>query len=171
MIKKLLTIMLIILIDLILSITLPFTYNNLSYFKSMLIIILIPVLCILIKDKKIYFIILLILSLIYDLIYSEIYLLIFSILTIITIFNYFYYKKAKVTIYTFILSGIISIILYDLILFITLNIIRYTNNNLIYLFYKISHSLILNLLYLIIIYFVLINSRKLEFKKRFISNK
>ena len=104
-----------------------------------------------------------VLGFIYDLLYSNIFLyntLIFLLLSKINkkIFNYI-----QINLFNKILLLIVNIILYDSINFLIIQISKY--NKLVFndLIYKISHSLLLNIIFIIIINFVL--------KKRFKFNK
>lgn len=151
---------LIIILNIILEYNLPYTYHNLSYFTPMLFIILIPFLNKLIKDKKIYFIVTSLISLIYDLLYSDKLFLIFISYLVVIILNFIFYRKKEFNIKNLIITNILSIIIYDSIIFFSLKIIDKYNYEIHDLLYKITHNIFLNIIITFILYYILCRKKK-----------
>ena len=142
---------------------LPFT-GLLSMFSPMLFLGLIPFIFMLIKNKKFYFLLIGITSFIIDMLYSEYFLFIFILLMIIAIFNYLFLKKISFNFFNLLIVTILNIIIFDSIIFFSLVIFFNYKYEFFDLIYKISHSLILNLIYVSSLYFLF--SRKFGDNKR-----
>jgi hypothetical protein len=153
----------IFLFNMVLVNLLPFV-ESLSIFSPMLFLGLMPFLFMLIKNKKIYFLIVGITSFIIDMLYSEYFLFIFILLMTIAIFNYLFFKKISFTFFNLLLVTILNIIIFDSIIFFSLVIFFNYKYEFFDLIYKISHSLILNLIYVSSLYFLF--SRKFGDNKR-----
>ena len=141
-----------IFLDNLLNNILNFSYNNLSYLNPMLMVVALIIIYELLKDKKNILIISPIIGLFYDLIYSNYFLfntLIFFVLGIIILrFN----SKINFTLINTCLISSLLITVYDTIIFFTLVISKYTNNTIYDLLYKVSHSILINIIYIIISY-------------------
>lgn len=145
-------IVLIFVLNIILNNTLSFAYNDLSIFTSMFLISVIPILKIYIKDNKYYFLIITTIAIIHDFLYSNVFLLTFLIIIIIAVFNHLFYISYKRNLFNIIFTTILSIIFYDSIIFFTLILIYDYSYTIGDLFYKISHSLISNIIIIILLY-------------------
>lgn len=146
-------------INVILLNNLPFTYQNLSFFTPMFLITIIPIINYYLKNKKVYFLIISFLALIHDLLASEIFLLTFVTILIIAFINYLYYTKKTFNLKNLIFTTIISLIIYDCLIFFTLNIMCNYTYQINDLLYKISHSLIINIFLITILYVLVLKSR------------
>lgn len=155
-----------ILLDGILTNILPYTVNNLSIFTPMFTI-LIPIIIypFYIKEEKKYLITLIITGIIYDIFYTNllffnaIVLFIFGLI-IIKLYKNIGYNYIKVLIYS--ILGIILYELFNTIIILIFNLVPITPYK---LFYKISHSLLLNIIYISIIYIIIKKIPK-KYKKR-----
>ena len=150
----------IIILDGIIVYLFPSYFNQLNYLFPMLSI---TFLVSIYGYTKKYLKTSLILGFIYDLLYSSIFLyntLIFLLLSKINkkIFNYI-----QINLFNKILLLILNIILYDSINFLIINFSKY--NKIVFndLIYKISHSIILNIIFIIAIDCIL--KKKLKFNK------
>jgi len=145
-----------ILLDGILTNILPYTVNNLSIFTPMFTILL-PIIIypFYIKEEKKYLITLIIIGIIYDLFYTNllfydaIVLFIFGLI-MIKLYKNIGYNYIKVLIYT-----LLGIILYELFNYLVIIIFNLVSINLLEVIYKITHSIILNLIYVSILYIII----------------
>lgn len=153
------------LLDIIFSTSLPSAYQNISYFYPLLLISSFPIGYSLIKNKKVFFIIVIVLGIIYDLLYSDIVLINLYYFLFYSLFLYIFYNNKDKTYFNIILIGTLGVIFYDFYLFLILNLTKYSNLKIDYLYYKIIHSLGLNITY-ILISVLLLKSRIFGYKKR-----
>ena len=140
----------------------PNSYHDLNYFYPMLTISLIPFLYY--DNIKDYYKFIFIIGIIYDLFYSNLFLFNSLIFLLLSKINIKMLKIMKNNLLTFILLVIINIISYDLILFLLVSI---GNKNFVineYL-YKISRSLLLNVL-ISLIYFLVLKRKTTYLKIR-----
>lgn len=145
-----------LILDGILSNFLPYLVNDLSLFTPMFTVVSIFLVCPLYRKKeKQYYISLFILGIIYDLLYTNLLFfngVLFLIIGLITryIVKNFELSYLKIIVYT-----IITIVFYELVtalLLLIFNIVPITIGSLIY---KITHSLIINIIYVELIYLIL----------------
>lgn len=152
-------------LEIILNNFLPFMVGNLSFFTPMFIIVsLIVIYPFFIKNKTKYFFIAGIVGFIYDLFFTNLLFynaIIFLALSFIISLLYRYINYNYLSLILFI---IISICLYEgcnALIIILFNLVPMSFNK---LFYKISHSLIINIIYGEILYFI-INHLPNKYKK------
>ena len=145
-----------LLLDGILTNFLPFLVNDLTLFTPMFTLVIIFLIYPFYKkhDNK-FFITLFILGIIYDLFYTDLLFLNAVLFLIIGIVVKYIYKYFEVNFYKLILYTILIIIFYEsltgLILFI-FNVVPVTIDKVIY---KITHSIILNIIYIEIMYLII----------------
>ena len=130
----------------------PNYFNKLNYFYPMLTISFIPFICL---NKKSFYILTIIIGIIYDLLYSNIFLynvILFIILISLDkkIKNYF-----KDSLMLFILLALLNIVIYDTIGFLLTIITSYQSITIYDLFYKINHSILLNIMSVFVLWFLL----------------
>lgn len=152
-------IVLTIFLDGILVYYLPSYFNNLSFFYPMLTISLISLLYHYYPLKK-YYRICFIMGLIYDLLYSSIFLYHALLFLLLGKVNSKVYKFFKSNLILKILLVILNIIIYDTIGFIIIKFSHYMIVDIMDLFYKISHSLLLNIM-LVFVDFFFFKKRKI----------
>lgn len=145
-----------ILLDGVLTNILPYTVNNLSIFTPMFTILLpIVIYPFYIKEEKKYLITLIIIGIIYDLFYTNllfydaIVLFIFGLI-MIKLYKNIGYNYVKVLIY-----ALLSIIVYELFNSLIILIFNLVPINPMKVLYKISHSIILNIIYISILYLII----------------
>lgn len=145
-----------ILLDGILTNFLPFLVNDLSIFTPLLTVVSIFIIYPFYrKHEKKYFIILFILGIIYDLLYTN--LLFFNGILFLGIgsLSKYLYKNYEVTPLRLIIYTIIIIVFYESLTGLILFIFRIVPVTFYKVFYKIIHSLLLNIIYIEIIYFII----------------
>ena len=145
-----------IILDGILSNFLPYTIGNLSYFTPLLTLVsLFLIYPFYIKKAKKYYIAALIMGLIYDLLYTNLLFYNSILFLIISILIKYLYKNFEVNYFNIILYIIVIITSYEIIqalIILSFQLVPITISKLIY---KIIHSLILNIIYTEIVYFII----------------
>ena len=142
--KNLVISLLTIIMDGIMVYFIPAYYQQLNYFYPMLTISLIPFLYH--GNERKYYQDVFLLGIIYDLLFSNLLLFNAFIFLFLGKINYKTLKWLKNNCFSFLLLIIINIILYDLICFLLVLFTKYNNVSIMNLFYKIEHSLPLNIL-------------------------
>lgn len=145
-----------IILDGVLSNFLPYTIGNLSYFTPLLTLVsLFLIYQFYIKKTKKYYIVALIMGLIYDLLYTNLLFYNSILFLIIAILIKYLYKNFEVNYFNIILYIIVIITSYEIIqalIILSFQLVPITISKLIY---KIIHSLILNIIYTEIVYFII----------------
>lgn len=137
-------------IDLLLSTNITNTYQNLNYFFPLILITSLPISYLLTKNKIIFFIAIIIIGIIYDLLYSDIPLINLYFLILLTILTKIFYQNKKPTTLNITILTLIGVITYDLYLSLILILTKTQNITINDIVYKETHSLILNIIYLIL---------------------
>lgn len=153
-------------LDTLLSLSIDSAYQNINIFFPIIFVSSIPISYVLIKSKKLFFITYIIFGILLDLLYSDIIFINLYYFLLTGLFCYIFYSNHKTTYLNITLISILSFILYDIYIFLILILIGYSNFNISSLFYKINHSLILNISY-IIISILILKSRILVCKNCF----
>ncbi len=145
-----------IIIDGVLTNFLPYLVNNLSYFTPLFtvtsIFLIYPFYR---KNKRLYFITLFITGFIYDLFYTNLLFYNGVLFVIIGLITYLLYKNFEVNFFKLIIYIILIIISYESInalLLLIYNVVPITTSKIVY---KISHSLIINVIYGEIVYLII----------------
>lgn len=137
-------------IDLLLSTNITNTYQNLNYFFPLILITSLPISYLLTKNKIIFFIAIIIIGIIYDLLYSDIPLINLYFLILLTLLTKIFYQNKKPTTLNITILTLIGLITYDLYLSLILILTKTQNITINDIIYKETHSLILNIIYLIL---------------------
>ena len=145
-----------LLLDGVLSNYLPFLVNDLSYFTPLLTVVSIFILYPLNrKNEKKFFITIFITGIIYDLLYTNLLFLNSLIFLLITVVSKYIYKNYETTCLKLIIYIILIITIYETSYASILFIFRVVPITLYKLYYKISHTLILNIIYSEILYVII----------------
>lgn len=137
-------------IDQLLSTNITNTYQKLNYFFPLILITSLPISYLLTKNKIIFFIAIIILGIIYDLLYSDIPLINLYFLILLTLIIKIFYQNKKPTTLNITILTLIGTITYDLYLSLILILTKSQNITINDIIYKETHSLILNIIYLIL---------------------
>ncbi len=137
-------------IDLLLSTNITNIYQNLNYFFPLILITSLPISYLLTKNKIIFFIAIIIIGIIYDLLYSDILLINLYFLILLTFLTKIFYQNKKPTTLNITILTLIGVITYDLYLSLILILTKTQNITINDIIYKETHSLILNIIYLIL---------------------
>ena len=140
------------------------TFGNLNYIFPNILVASFPICFILIKNKKLYFFLVILLGLIYDTLYSDIFFINAYFFILYSLFLYVFYKNRKVTVLNIVLTSVFCFILYDLFIFFLLILLEISNFKINDLYYKILHSFIINFIY-ILISILILKSRIFSYKK------
>lgn len=143
---------LLVILDGLIIYYIPSYFNNISYLYPMLTISFIPFL---IKKKNSTPYIIIIIGLLYDLLYSNIVLYNVFLFFMLAYINNLISHYFKDSLLLFISLGVINIVIYDTITFLLVIITSYQTITLNDLLYKIENSLLLNIMSIIIFYFLL----------------
>ena len=152
-------------IDLLLSTNITNTYQNLNYFFPLILITSLPISYLLTKNKIIFFIAIIIIGIIYDLLYSDIPLINLYFLILLTLLTKIFYQNKKPTTLNITILTLIGVITYDLYLSLILILTKTQNITINDIIYKETHSLILNIIYLILS-LIILKSRIFGSKKK-----
>lgn len=154
-----------ILLDGVLTNYLPFMENDLSLFTPLLTIVSIFIIYPLYyKREKEYFITIFILGIIYDLLYTNLLFLNATLFVILGLITKFLYKNYEVSYLKLIIYISILIIIYEGLTGTLLFIFHVVPITIIKVWYKITHSLIINIVYAEFVYFIL-NKVPKKYKK------
>ena len=147
-----------ILLDTILSYFIPIYFNKLNYFFPLLTLTLIVFLYGKVKDKY-YFRLVFIMGFLYDILFSYIFLFNSLVFLILAKFIKKINKYIRYNVLTNFIIVIVCIFLYDFFLFLLVYLTKYNTVTLKDLFYKFSHSLILNLSFYILLEIIFKNKK------------
>lgn len=154
-----------IILDITASTLITSTYQNINYLFPQILVSSLTISYLLIKNKKLYFIIITLLGLIYDILYSDIFLINTYFFLLQGLFLQAFYKNKEQTPLNVSLISILTFIFYDIYIFFTLILLKEETFKITELYYKISHSLILNIIY-ITLSLVLLKSRIFTYKNK-----
>ena len=132
-------------------------YSLLSYFYPMLTITTIVYLSNLYTNpnRSNYYLLVFLTSIIYDSIFVGNLLITVSSFMIVAILNMFLKRHLRSNLFNNILMLILSIILYEVFILLLLFVVGYKSFEFGMLLYKITHSLLLNTIYIVIMFLVL----------------
>ena len=132
-------------------------YSLLSYFYPMLTITIIVYLSNLYTNpnRSNYYLLVFLTSIIYDSIFVGNLLITVSSFMIVAILNMFLKRHLRSNLFNNILMLILSIILYEVFILLLLFVVGYKSFEFSMLLYKITHSLLLNTIYIVIMFLVL----------------
>lgn len=141
------------------------SYQNISVFFPMIFICSIPICFNLIKNKKLLLIILVVIGIIYDTLYSDVFFVNIYFFVLYFLFLYGFYLKRKTTFLNILITSILGVVFYDAFVFFLLLFLDYSNLKMTYLLYKIVHSLLFNVIY-ILLSLLIFKSRIFSIKKK-----
>lgn len=132
-------------------------YSFLSYFYPMITITTIVYLSNLYTNpnRSNYYLLVFLTSIIYDSIFVGNLLITVSSFMIVAILNMFLKRHLRSNLFNNILMLILSIILYEVFILLLLFVVGYKSFEFSMLLYKITHSLLLNTIYIVIMFLVL----------------
>lgn len=132
-------------------------YSLLSYFYPMITITTIVYLSNLYTNpnRSNYYLLVFLASIIYDSIFVGNLLITVSSFMIVAILNMFLKRHLRSNLFNNILMLILSIILYEVFILLLLFVVGYKSFEFSMLLYKITHSLLLNTIYIVIMFLVL----------------
>ncbi len=142
-------------LDLILSNFLPYMVNDLSLFTTMFSTITIFLVYKLFDDDKKYFIYSFIFGVIYDLFLTNLFLYDGIVFLFIAYISYLIYKNFEVNSIRNVIYIVLIIIIYELVFALSILLFNLVPISINKVFYKITHSLISNIIYGEFIYFII----------------
>lgn len=145
-----------IILDGILTNYLPYLVNDLSLFTPSLTVVSIFILYPLNRKKETkFFILMFIVGIIYDLLYTNLLFLNGLLFVLIAFISKIIYKNFETSYFKLIIYTILIIVIYESLYAGILFIYRVVPITIYKLFYKISHTLILNIIYTELLYFII----------------
>lgn len=145
-----------LLLDGLLTNYLPFLVNNLSLFTPLFTLISISIIYPFYRKKeKEYYSMVFIIGIIYDLCYTNLLFLNAIMFLIIAIVSKYIYKNFEITFFRLIVYTIIIITIYEFITAGIIGILGLVPITIERIIYKITHSIVLNVIYVEIIYLIL----------------
>ena len=154
-----------IILDGVLTNFLPYLVNDLSIFTPLLTVVSIFILYPLNRKKENkFFILIFIVGIIYDLLYTNLLFLNGLIFVLIALISKVIYKNFEISYLKIIIYTIIIIVIYESVYAGILFIYRVVPVTFIKLLYKISHTLILNIIYTELLYLI-INKLPKKYKR------
>ena len=150
-----------IVMDLLLLNIYRVTNLNLNYFYPMFTLSSLVYICNLYSNpnRKNYYYFVLIIAILYDTLVTNNLLITVSLFEIIAFINIKLKKNFSNNLFNNIIRTMLSIFIYDLLFHLLLVFVRYQDFNILKVFYKVSHSLLINLIYVSIMFFVLKNKK------------
>lgn len=145
-----------IFLDGLLTNYLPYLVNSLSYFTPMLTHVCLFIVCYFYrKNKKNYFILCLITGVIYDWLYSPFIIFNGIIFLVIGLLSKYIFDNYEISYIKLLFYNVLIITIYEALVFLIIVVFNLADVNVYNLFYKITHSLILNLIYGYVLYFII----------------
>ncbi len=153
-----------IFLDILLSSFISSAYQNINILFPLIFVSTIPIIYQIIKNKKVFFILIIMIGIIYDTLFSDIFLVNSYYFILYSLFVNRFYKKHYPSVLNIILISIIGIILYDTFIFFVLILSNYSHFAINDLYYKIIRSILINFLY-VCISIIILKSRIFGHKK------
>ena len=155
MITGIIIIIISLLLDGLLTNFFPYV-GSLSIFTPLLTVVAISIVYPLFRKKENkYLLTLFIVGIIYDLLYTNLYFIDGVLFFIIGLISIKLYKYLEIDNIKILLLSLIVIVVYEVLLFLIIFVFRITDVTLFRLIYKISHTILLNILYGEILYIII----------------
>lgn len=155
-----------IILDIFLSNVIISSYQNINYLFPIILISSFTIFYNIIKNKKVFFILIIVLGIIYDLLYSDIPMLNLYYFLLLGLFLHIFYLNKKPTYFNIVLISIFSFIFYDIYIAFILILLDYINIEVSFIIYKIASSFLINFLF-VLLSTILLRSRILGYRKGF----
>lgn len=145
-----------IILDGLLTNYLPYSVNDLSFFTPLLTVVSIFIIYPLNRKKETkFFILIFIIGIIYDLLYTNLLFLNGLLFVLIALISKVIYKNFETSYFKLIIYTILLIIIYESAYAGILFIYRIVPVTLYKLFYKITHTILLNIIYVELLYYII----------------
>lgn len=155
MIISIISLILSLLIQGIISNFVGYTFMSLSLFYTVYVLVCLGVILPYFDDKKKYFILLIIFGLIIDIAYTNTFILNVFIFIVVYFFNKIFYAILPYNLFTINISSVASIIIYHIISFLMLLMLGYDNYTISMLGISILHSIIMTVIYASSLYLII----------------
>lgn len=154
-----------IFLDIISSVFISTTYQNINIFFPFILIGAFPLFYSVVKNKKVFFLVIIVLGVIHDTLFSDIFLINTYYFLLYSLFIYAFYSNHKPSVLNVLLISVIGTLTYDIFVFFILVLTNYSTFKIEDLYYKIKNTVLTNLIY-ITTSMVFLNSRKFGSEKR-----
>ena len=136
-------------LDLFLTFFISVSYQNINYFFPLIMVASIPIFYSLLKNKKLFFLVLLVTGILYDTLFSDVFLVNTYYYLLFGFFGYVFYERHDIKLINIVLLSIIGVLLYDVFIFFTLILIDYSVFSFYDLEYKLLRTFLLNFIYIL----------------------
>ena len=154
-----------IFLDFLFSTFISCVFQNINIFFPVVLVSSLPVIYILLKNEKLFFILIIITGIIYDILFSDVVLINSYFFILYGLFINNYYKKHNPKVLNILIISILGIVFYDSFIFFILILIKYSSFEINDLYYKIIRSILINTIY-VLLSIILLKSRIFGYKKR-----
>ena len=154
-----------IFLDFLLSTFISSTYQDLNMFFPLILVGSLPIVYVLLKNKKLFFVLVVISGIIFDTLFSDIFLINSYYFVLYGLFINNYYNKSDVKVLNILLISVLGCVFYDVFIFFLLIFINYSDFKINYLYYKIANSILINIIY-VLLSLIFFKSRIFGYKRR-----
>ena len=151
-------------LDVFLSLFISSSYQNINIFFPCILIGSIPVFYIILKNKKVFLIIVLILGIVYDLLFSDVFLVNIYYFLLYGLFILLFFNVNSVSFFKLVILSILGTCFYDIFIFFILILNDYAMFNINELCYKLKNTFLVNFVY-VNISIIVLKSRIFSLKK------
>jgi len=151
-------------LDVFLSLFISSSYQNINIFFPCILIGSIPVFYIILKNKKVFLIIVLILGIVYDLLFSDVFLVNIYYFLLYGLFILLFFNGNSVSFFKLVILSILGTCFYDIFIFFILILNDYAMFNINELCYKLKNTFLVNFVY-VNISIIVLKSRIFSLKK------
>lgn len=152
-------------LDILFGLFISVSYQNISILFPCVLVGSFPTFHSLVKNKKLFFVIIVIVGLIYDTLFSDIFLVNTYYFLLYGLFIYVFYRNHEPKLLNLLIISILGVCLYDVFIFFILLLTGYSVFEFSYLCYKIKNTFLINFIYFCFS-FILLKSRIFGYKKR-----
>ena len=125
------------------------SFQNIDFLFPSVLVVSVPIFYNLVKDKKLFFLIMLILGIIYDTLFSDIFLVNTYYYLLFGFFIYVFYENHSISFINLIIISVLGLFFYDIFVFFILIFTDYAFFSFNNLLYKLERTFLLNLIYLL----------------------
>ncbi len=152
-------------LDILLGLFISVSYQNISILFPCVLVGSFPVFYNLVKNKKLFFIIVIVVGLIYDMLFSDIFLVNTYYFLLFGFFIYVFYENYGIKLLNLLIISVLGVCFYDVFIFFILLLTGYSIFEISYLGYKIKNTFLINFVYFTFS-IILLKSRIFGYKKR-----
>ena len=154
-----------IFLDFLFSSFISSAFQNINIFFPVILVGSLPIFCILLKNKKLFFVLIVITGIIYDTLFSDVFLINSYYFILYSLLINSYYKKHNPKVLNILIISMLGVAFYDVFVFFMLIFINYSSFVIDDLYYKITRSILVNTIYTLLS-IIILKGRIFWYKKR-----